>query len=171
MQSNTLRTGRIPSETPPHPPGRKVLLVVDDEPDILTSLEDLIGLRMPGVRVVTAASGAKGMVIVLHGPVDMILSDFHMPVMDGVEFLKRARQIQADIPMVIMTADANPEIMAEALKHAKVKILLPKPLEPELIIEMVDFFLGKIVPLAGDLGGFDVRAAKPPPPAVSRGST
>lgn len=126
------------------PRADKLILVVDDEPDILESLEELIGAQMPHVRVLTAHSGVKGLLIVVaHPALDMILSDFHMPEMDGLEFLRRARELRAEIPMVIMTADTHPDLAAEAMRLAAVKIVVPKPLDPVALVEMLEFFLGK----------------------------
>jgi CheY-like chemotaxis protein len=97
------------------PPRKQVLLIVDDEPDILESLESLLADYLPGVRVLTASSGAKGMVIARANVLDMVLSDFRMAKMDGIEFLRQARIVQADIPMVIMSADLR--IGVRAARH------------------------------------------------------
>ena len=149
---------------PPIPPTprKPVLLIVDDEPDILATLEGLLASRLPGVKVLTAASGSKGLVIARANVLDMILSDFRMDRMDGVEFLRQARAIQADIPMVVMSANAESELAPRAFDLAGLKLVVPKPFEVEALVGLVQSLLGG--PDAGKAGhppaaGFSGRAA------------
>jgi CheY-like chemotaxis protein len=126
-------------DTPiPPPSGRKqVLLVVADEPDVLASLQSLLADTLPGVKVLTASSGSKGMVIARANVLDMILSDFRMARMDGVEFLRQARVVQADIPMVIMSADPESELAQRAFALAGLKLVVTKPFDVEALLGLV----------------------------------
>jgi DNA-binding NtrC family response regulator len=125
----------------PIPARKQVLLIVDDEPDILSSLEALLAYSLPDVKVLTASSGAKGMVIARSNVLDMVLSDFRMTKMDGVEFLRRARIVQADIPMVIMSADAGSEFAQKAFDVAGLKLVVAKPFDLENLVGLVRSFL------------------------------
>ncbi|MBI2078960.1 MAG: response regulator [Euryarchaeota archaeon] len=140
-------------------PPKKALLIVDDDADVLSSLETLLARELPGVRILTAASGAEGMVIVKSEPLDMILADFGMPIMDGVEFLRQARLLQTDIPMVIMSADANPELAAHARRSAGVAMMFPKPFDLERLLAMLNMVF-RALPRATR------RATRPPGPAL-----
>jgi CheY-like chemotaxis protein len=132
-------------DPPPPPPDvkprRQVLLIVDDEPDILASLESLLAYSLPDVRVLTASSGAKGMVIARGHVLDMVLSDFRMARMDGVEFLRQARVVQADIPMVIMSSDSESEFAQRAFEVAGLKLVVPKPFDIGKLVGLVRSFL------------------------------
>src|ERR1041385_3081562 len=128
---------------PPTPQRRPVLLIVDDEPDVLSSLESLLAYNLPDVKVLTASSGSKGLVIARANVLDMILSDFRMAKMDGVEFLRQARVVQADIPMVIMSANAESELAQRAFSLAGLKLVVAKPFDVDALVGLVDSFLDR----------------------------
>jgi DNA-binding NtrC family response regulator len=131
-----------PDVPTPIPPRKQVLLIVDDEPDVLSSLEALLAYSLPDVKILTASSGAKGMVIARANVLDMVLSDFRMPKMDGVQFLRQARVVQADIPMVIMSADSESEFAQQAFGVAGLKLVLSKPFDLQNLVGLVRSFLG-----------------------------
>lgn len=142
-------------------PRKPVLLIVDDEPDILSSLESLLADSLPGVAVLTAASGAKGLAIARANVLDMILSDFRMDGMDGVEFLRRARVVQADIPMAIMSADSGSESAQRAFALSGVDLVVPKPFDIVGLVGLVRSSLG----LAGGAPSGPFPGASPFSPA------
>jgi DNA-binding NtrC family response regulator len=142
------------------PVRKRALLIVDDEPDILWSLESLLSYSLPDVKVLTASSGSKGMAIVRTNVLDMILSDFRMDKMDGVQFLRQARAVQADIPMGIMSADADSESARRAFALGDLELVVPKPFDIDALIALVRSFLGG--PAAGGAG---------PSPAASSDGT
>lgn len=128
--------------TPVAAPGRRqVLLIVDDEPDTLASLESLLSYSLPDVKVITAASGAKGMVIARANVLDMVLSDLRMSKMDGIEFLRQARVVQADIPMVIMATGNESEFAKRAVEVAGLKLVVPKPFNLENLVALISSYL------------------------------
>ena len=79
------------------------ILVVDDEPDITEMYQML--LEMHGYLVSTANNGVEALDRVSEAEPDLILSDCMMPKMDGIEFIRRARQIPelASIPIILMS--------------------------------------------------------------------
>jgi CheY-like chemotaxis protein len=91
------------------------VLVVDDEKDFLFTMD--YWLRTKGYEVVTAANGQEAIEIINKKPVDIIFLDMHMPVMDGVETLKKIREINKDTPVIIITAYAADEKRIEAEKY------------------------------------------------------
>ncbi|MGE5236791.1 MAG: PP2C family protein-serine/threonine phosphatase [Acidobacteriota bacterium] len=92
------------------------LLVVDDNPenrDMLTRR-----LRRRGYEVHEAEDGARALALVAEHDVDVVLLDVMMPVMDGLETLRRLREIRsvADLPVIMATARGEDEDVVEALR-------------------------------------------------------
>ena len=71
---------------------------------------------------------------------DVVLLDLNMPKMDGPTLLKEIRKMARDLPVIIITAYPDADLMAEALKYWPILVLL-KPLEPNRLIEALDLVL------------------------------
>jgi DNA-binding NarL/FixJ family response regulator len=140
---------------PPVPHPRPwVLLLVDDEPDILASIRTLAESSIPGLKVVTAASGRVGLELLDRERVDVIVSDFKMPGMDGIEFLYQCRRRHPNIPRVMLTAFGNEDLARRAVTDAFASAFISKGAEPEAIVAGVSRLL-HYVP----------SSVPPPPPA------
>ncbi|HEY4118011.1 MAG TPA: response regulator, partial [Byssovorax sp.] len=118
------------------PPGREVL-VVDDDPAICETLQEL--LEDEGYRVSTAANGVEALeyLMVRRGdPPGLILLDFMMPVMNGVELLD---QIAADVtlprvPVVVLSANAG---FSKRAHQRDIVLYLSKPVSVAHLLETV----------------------------------
>ena len=110
-----------------------LVLVVDDDPDILEAVCEI--LSMEGYRVAEARHGAEGLERVAAERPALILLDLMMPVMDGVAFVEalRARHPGAAIPVVVISADGNPQ-RAEGLGA---RAFLAKPFDIEVLLSEV----------------------------------
>ena len=95
------------------------LLVVDDEPTFRMLLEDF--LKSQGWTVFTAADGEEGLAILRGSTINFIISDIYMPVMDGLKFLKAAREIPGyeDTPFLFVSAhdDGHTKEAVQAAKN------------------------------------------------------
>ena len=91
------------------------VLVVDDEKDFSYTME--YWLKSKGYQVFIANNGSEAMDIIKKEPLDIIFLDLHMPVMDGLESLKNIRQLNKDIPVVLITAYTSDEKVTEAEKY------------------------------------------------------
>ena len=78
------------------------LLVVDDDPDVRDSLSR--ALRYAGYQVVTAVHGSDALDVVARSPVDLIVLDVLMPIMDGFEACRRLRERGDATPVLVLTA-------------------------------------------------------------------
>ncbi|RJQ66028.1 MAG: response regulator [Desulfobacteraceae bacterium] len=105
---------------------KTTILVVDDDLGHLTMLQTLI--ESWGYGVETRTDGAAAVQRVEDGPVDLILMDVRMAAMSGIEALKRIKNYNPSIPIIIMTAYSSVSSAVEALKAGAYDYLI-KPLD------------------------------------------
>jgi len=110
------------------------ILVVDDELIVRDSLKEW--LEVEGFSVDMAASGQQALDLLAGQAYPLMLLDIKMPGMDGVEVLKRAKEMRPDIQVLMMTAYATVETAVEAMKIGAGDYLL-KPFDPEAMVQMV----------------------------------
>jgi two-component system response regulator HydG len=91
------------------------VLVVDDESSILDSLRIL--LRNEGFAPITAHGGKQGLEQLTEAEPDIILTDVRMPAVSGLEILSAARQQDADLPVILMTAQATLQSAVQAVNE------------------------------------------------------
>ena len=81
------------------------VLVVDDDPDVLASLER--GLRLSGFEVSTAVDGAEALRSATETRPDAIVLDINMPVLDGVSVVTALRAMDNDVPVCVLSARSS----------------------------------------------------------------
>src|ERR1700728_541167 len=87
---------------PAPPPGRERLLVVDDDPDVRDSLRRALGHA--GYEGTTAVPGAAALDSVARSPVDLIVLDVLMPMVDGFDACRKLRERGDPTPILVLTA-------------------------------------------------------------------
>lgn len=105
---------------------KRKVLVVDDNASFRELLTDL--LEMIGYDVWTAKDGLAGLDTLHHGPFDLILTDYRMPGMSGLEMAAFIRRSDTVTPIVLITGDTcalDPEMVA----RAGITRVLPKPVQ------------------------------------------
>lgn len=118
------------------------VLVVDDEPDILNAIEELLHDAFPQIRVVTAHSGLEGLEVLRRESVQLIVTDYKMPGMNGLEFLKEAREVAPKAPRILVTAFGRDVARQAPNSEAQVDALFNKPIEPGPLLRSVEKLLG-----------------------------
>ncbi len=121
---------------------RPLVLVVDDDPDILEAICDI--LDGEGYRVARARHGVEALERVAEERPDIILLDLMMPVMDGMAFAQALHQRQPEdhIPIVVISADGNPQKAASVGAEG----FLAKPFDIEALLAHVSGMAGAAHP-------------------------
>jgi len=119
----------------------KKVLVADDEAHILHIVS--MKLAKAGLEVITAVDGEEALELCLTEHPDLIITDFQMPYLTGLEMCERLRAAHPDweIPVLLLTArgfDIEPHEMASAGIHE----VLTKPFSPREILAEVQGLLG-----------------------------
>jgi len=111
------------------------ILIVDDEP-ILQEICTL-WLKQGGFRqVLTASNGLEALVLIEERKIDLLITDVHMPQMDGMVLIRTIRERGFSIPSIIFMSAYTDVDLAE-LSNLGVKKFLEKPFTPEILLEAV----------------------------------
>ncbi len=111
------------------------VLIVDDEADNLA----LMYRTLRGKFEITKAQNAiEALEILKQEQFDCILSDHKMPIMDGVEFLKRVYEIQPKSMRLLVTAYSDVKILIDAINYAKIYRYIKKPYNPDELLIIVE---------------------------------
>lgn len=113
------------------------VLVVDDEPDILQSFADLIEVSIPGTVVTKARSGAEAVAALRAGQYDLVVTDFRMPGMNGLELLAEVSRLAPATPSVMITAFPDLDVVLKAVNERRARAFLMKPIEPARLLDTV----------------------------------
>jgi len=111
------------------------ILVIDDEPSVLESFKMILKIKDYIVEVFP--DGASAIDSLKKGVYDMAFVDLRLPVMDGLEVLKKVKEVDPDIEVVIVTAYATEASHANAITLGALEYLR-KPFLMEEIYELVD---------------------------------
>jgi DNA-binding NtrC family response regulator len=90
------------------------ILIIDDEKAIRKTLTEILGFE--GYKIDEACDGEEGLRKFKEKNYDLILCDIKMPKLDGLEFLERAKQINSETPIIIISGHGNIETAVEAVK-------------------------------------------------------
>jgi len=104
------------------------ILLVDDDEWIRDSLSFFF--EAEGCNLLTFETAEEGMEAVKQQAYDIVISDYKLPGMDGLEFLRRVKEKQPNAFEILITAYANREILNEA-KIIGVNEIIPKPFTSE----------------------------------------
>ena len=115
---------------------RERVLVVDDSREIREFLIEYI-LEPAGFEVIVAADGLEGLQLAFSERPDLLIVDFQMPNMSGLELLRRLRLRQVDIPSILVTAHGSEQVAIQALRLG-VRDYVIKPFVVEEMKEAIE---------------------------------
>jgi CheY-like chemotaxis protein len=110
------------------------ILIADDDRSCREALREI--MEPQGYRTLLASSGEEALDFVREGNVHLVLLDMHMPTLTGVETLRLARQINALLPAILVTADANENVLRQACQ-ARFYSVIPKPVSKNVVLYTV----------------------------------
>lgn len=119
----------------------KSALIVDDS----ATMRELVSstLKQAGFDPLTGSNGQEALDRLTGQPMDLIITDLNMPVMDGLSFIKavRARDEYKFVPILMLTTESQMELKAQG-RAAGVTDWLVKPVHPERLLQVI----AKVVP-------------------------
>lgn len=105
--------------------GPHTVLIVDDEASILNAFKR--ALRKEPFTVMTAGNGAEALTLMEAREVSLVISDYNMPQMNGLEFFKTVKVLYPHILSIMLTGQAEIEIAVQAINEAGVYKFIQKP--------------------------------------------
>jgi len=110
------------------------ILITDDDRGCREALAEIMGRE--GFRTLEAESGEEALEIVSAHPVHLVLLDFNMPRLTGLQTLQLVRQVNALLPCILVTAEVNERLMRQAAQ-ARAYSVIPKPPSRQVVVQTV----------------------------------
>ena len=125
---------------------KKRLLIVDDDPDIRQLLVDR--LSADGYEVETAVDGPQALQAIQQGGFSGMLLDIGIPRIDGLEVLRRVRQSNQQLPIVIITAADSKDLAIRSISLGAQAYVL-KPFDPKELEQVLDHWFTRVISRPG----------------------
>jgi len=108
--------------------GGHTILVIDDEPDVVQSVQDLLRLEY---RVLGATGAEQALALLEENEVHIVITDQRMPGISGVDCLRRVRETNPHAVRLLFTGYAEVKAVIDAINHGNVFRYITKPWDPE----------------------------------------
>lgn len=109
------------------------IVIVDDEEMVLTSLNSFLTLET-AYTVKTFTSAKDALAYIEKEPIDLVVSDYLMPEMDGITFLAGVRDLRPEVPRIILTGYADKENAIKAINNVGLFQYIEKPWDNDDIL-------------------------------------
>lgn len=121
------------------------ILVIDDEPVVREFVKEI--LQLEGHRVETANDGYAGVTAFRRQPADLVVVDLIMPYKDGIQTIQELRQMQPDLPIVVMTGAPPARWPIHMLYEQPAEMhILAKPMTQDMLLDTMHEALDPLVP-------------------------
>jgi DNA-binding NtrC family response regulator len=121
------------------------ILLVDDDEAFLQAMETFLSLKLPEVQIDGTGSGHEALRQIQADGYGLIIADWRMPGMDGVTFLKMAKEGSPRVPIILLTGQHD-EAMVTSAKANGAYTVLHKPIERDELFRYIIQALGLAVP-------------------------
>jgi two-component system, LuxR family, response regulator FixJ len=112
----------------------KLIAIIDDDESMQDSLGDLV--ESAGFQAQCFGSAMAFLESALHRRAACVIVEMHMPKMSGLELQARLKQEECNVPIIFITAFADTEVRAQAMKEGAVEFLA-KPFDHQLLFKML----------------------------------
>lgn len=114
----------------------RTILLVDDEPNILSALTRL--LRPAGYTILRATSGDEGLKLLAQNEVGVIIADQRMPEMNGVEFLRKAHELHPNSMRIVLSGYTELNSVTDAINQGAIYKFITKPWEDDFLRAQIE---------------------------------
>ena len=124
------------------PHTKATILLVEDEELLRAGVQEV--LEIQGYTVITAPDGEQALACVATEAIDLIITDLVMPKMDGVDFVKKLREMKPDLPVIVVSGSTRNIMQRYGIDSIQVpgaNASLPKPFRSVDLIEQVRLLL------------------------------
>ena len=121
---------------------QSTLLIVDDEPAVVDSITELLHLETP-YRVLGETSPVRALQLAKVNPLDLVVSDFLMPEMDGIQLLLEIRRLYPESSLIILTGYADKENAIRAINEVGIFHYMEKPWDNDDLLTTIRTGLDK----------------------------
>ena len=104
----------------------ETIVIVDDEEIVLRSISSFLGLET-GYDVVAFTSAKEALEYIKGNDIQLVVSDYLMPEMDGISFLANVREVKPEVPRIILTGYADKENAIKAINEVGLFHYIEKP--------------------------------------------
>ncbi|UCD17576.1 MAG: response regulator [Candidatus Zixiibacteriota bacterium] len=151
---------------------KNVIIIVDDEEMVLTSLSSFLSLETD-YEVKTFLSAKDALEFIANNDINMVISDYLMPELDGISFLAKVRDLKPEVPRIILTGYADKENAIKAINEVGLFQYIEKPwdnddilivlrngLERQMLMRKLDEKIIEINKAYGELQGLQKEIVK-----------
>lgn len=111
------------------------ILLVDDDPDVLSGLRRMLHAAEPDWLISTASSGRKALQLMEHERVDVVVTDLHMPEMDGYELLRNLEKSHPETIRIVHSSHTA-TLATELLRYLAHNVVA-KPADPKQLVALL----------------------------------
>lgn len=113
---------------------RKTILLVDDDELVRITLKEFF--KLLGLTVIEASNGREGIEKAINNEIHILIADYRMPDLTGVEMIKEIWKFKRDFKIIILTGFAN-EITNEVIREFGVVAVLQKPVDLGVLEKLI----------------------------------
>lgn len=130
---------------PEHHDAPPAILLVEDEHSIIGLLRRLLRNLVHEYEIVPCGDGAQALAALAGRNIALVVTDYRMPELDGIELTRRIKAAAPHIPVLMITAYPSPEVAARA-REAGVDRFMAKPFTLEVLERAIDQMLASPAP-------------------------